>query len=346
MALETGNYISDLVITNPASTDGLGQADDHLRLIKKSLKNTFPSVVGSVTATQDELNVLDGITASTAELNTLDGATVTTAELNTLDGYTGSVSDFNKLAAVTATSDELNKLDGVVATTNEINKLAGAVVTTAEINKLSGYTGNSGDLNILSGAAAAGVSSTEFRYLDGLSGNIQSQLTSLGSTKASLSGASFTGAINVSAMNAASHVAADGVLERVSGQVYLTVDDNYYIRDSAQSTGQWRFAFDTNYGNFTASGDVTAFSDRRLKEDIETINDALDMVDEMRGVFFIKGGRASVGVIAQEMETVLPEVVHTNPEGYLSVAYGNIVGVLIEAIKELRAEVETLKAGG
>lgn len=64
----------------------------------------------------------------------------------------------------------------------------------------------------------------------------------------------------------------------------------------------------------------------------------------MRGVTFEKDGVAGLGVIAQEVEAVIPEVVMTHNDGMKSVAYGNIVGVLIEAIKELKLEVESLKA--
>ena len=94
--------------------------------------------------------------------------------------------------------------------------------------------------------------------------------------------------------------------------------------------------------SITASGDITAFSDARLKTGIRNIDNALNMVGDMRGVYFIKDGEAGIGVIAQEVEKVLPEVVKNNEE-YKSVAYGNMVGVLIEAIKELKKEVETLK---
>jgi len=67
MALETGTYISDLNASNPVSTDGLAQADDHLRLIKSTVKATFPSVSGAITATHTEINaVADGDTAATA----------------------------------------------------------------------------------------------------------------------------------------------------------------------------------------------------------------------------------------------------------------------------------------
>ena len=101
--------------------------------------------------------------------------------------------------------------------------------------------------------------------------------------------------------------------------------------------------------NLTCSGDITANSDARLKENVVTVDSALDKVSQMRGVYFNKIGeeKRSLGVIAQEIEEVLPEVVLTadDEEGIKSVAYGNIVGVLIEAIKELKAEIEELKKG-
>tara|TARA_Y100000592_G_scaffold46827_1_gene74360 strand:- start:1029 stop:1757 length:729 start_codon:yes stop_codon:yes gene_type:complete len=94
-------------------------------------------------------------------------------------------------------------------------------------------------------------------------------------------------------------------------------------------------------GNFTATGNVTAFSDERLKENVETIEGALEKVTQMRGVMYDKEGKRGTGVIAQEMQQVMPEVVQDGE--YLSVAYGNIVGVLIEAIKEIKAELEQCK---
>jgi hypothetical protein len=96
-------------------------------------------------------------------------------------------------------------------------------------------------------------------------------------------------------------------------------------------------------GNVTAAGNVTAYSDIKLKTDIATIDNALDKVLKMRGVIYtrIDTGLKGTGVIAQEIKEVLPEVVIEGET--LSVAYGNIVGVLIEAIKELKAEIEQLK---
>lgn len=102
MALETATYINGLVVTNPVATDGLAQADDHMRLIKSTIKTTFPSITGAITATQAELNVLDGITSSTAELNILDGVTSTAAEINLLDGVTATTAEINYLSGVTS----------------------------------------------------------------------------------------------------------------------------------------------------------------------------------------------------------------------------------------------------
>lgn len=94
-------------------------------------------------------------------------------------------------------------------------------------------------------------------------------------------------------------------------------------------------------GAFTATGNITAFSDERLKDNVETIEGALDKVSQMRGVMYDKDGERGTGVIAQEMQQVMPEVVHDGE--YLSVAYGNIVGVLIEAVKELKEELNKCK---
>jgi hypothetical protein len=100
-------------------------------------------------------------------------------------------------------------------------------------------------------------------------------------------------------------------------------------------------------GNLTMLGNVTAYSDARIKKDVETIDSALDLVSKMRGVRYtrIDTQKRGVGVIAQEMLEVCPEVVQqgVGDDDTLSVAYGNLVGVLIEAVKELTARVAELE---
>ena len=97
-------------------------------------------------------------------------------------------------------------------------------------------------------------------------------------------------------------------------------------------------------GDMTASGNVTAYSDERLKDNIKTIDNALDKVSQMRGVTFERKDtrKKDSGVIAQEIEKVAPELVIDGE--FKSVAYGNTVGYLIEAIKELKAELDNHKS--
>ena len=98
-------------------------------------------------------------------------------------------------------------------------------------------------------------------------------------------------------------------------------------------------------GNLTASGNVTAYSDARLKTNVQTIENSLDKTLKLRGVSYERDGKKNIGVIAQEIREILPEVVHEadDEQKTLSVSYGNVVGLLIEAIKELNAKVEDLQ---
>jgi hypothetical protein len=131
----------------------------------------------------------------------------------------------------------------------------------------------------------------------------------------------------------------------------LVSDKDMIFQGNDGGTGITALTLDmSEAGAATFNNDVTAFSDERLKTEIETINDALNKVCQMRGVSFKRtdnDGRTSVGVIAQEIEKILPEVVREDKseDKIKSVAYGNIVGVLIEAIKELKNEIEELKKG-
>lgn len=105
-------------------------------------------------------------------------------------------------------------------------------------------------------------------------------------------------------------------------------------------------------GNITATGNVTAYSDIKLKENIEVIPDALSKLMTLSGYTFDRIDDTSLGkqtgVIAQELQKVLPEAIKVNidedtKEETLSVAYGQMAGLFIEAIKELKADIEEIK---
>lgn len=111
------------------------------------------------------------------------------------------------------------------------------------------------------------------------------------------------------------------------------------------------WSFDGQNGDFVSPGNVVAYSDARVKKNIEVIVDALDKIDQIRGVTYdrtdIEGVR-HMGVIAQEVEKVAPEVITTSVNGdiedFKAVAYGNLSALLIEGIKELRGELREIKA--
>ena len=232
MALENGTYVNSLVPANPASTDGLAQADDHIRLIKSTIKNTFPNLTGAVTATQADLNNTTSIPSTLTDLGITDG------------------------------------------TNSQVLQTAG-----------------SGNFSFVS---------------------LSEGTTYTGGTGITVSGSTITCTVDTPAEVGLGNLSSNG---------------------------------NSLSGSFTASGNITAYSDSRLKSDVETIPDALAKVAKMRGVNFTMKdtGARSTGVIAQELQAVIPEAVHTNDDGYLSVAYGNLVGVLIEAINTLSEELEHLK---
>ena len=132
---------------------------------------------------------------------------------------------------------------------------------------------------------------------------------------------------------------ADGTSGNSQYEGYVNYDHNT-DGFNIGTAGTDRVTIDSS-GNLTATANVTAYSDERLKSDIKTIDNALDKVSQMRGVSFVKDDKQGSGVVAQELEKIAPELVLDGE--YKSVAYGNIVGYLIEAIKELKAEIEELK---
>lgn len=100
--------------------------------------------------------------------------------------------------------------------------------------------------------------------------------------------------------------------------------------------------------NMVVAGNITAFSDRRLKTDIQPIADALAKIKTLAGITFSRvldqSGARDTGLIAQDVQAVLPEAVLAPPGGYMSVAYGNLAGLFVEAFKELHARVEAIEA--
>lgn len=141
--------------------------------------------------------------------------------------------------------------------------------------------------------------------------------------------------INFSNLDVSGIVAGSSNFQVASGgattiRALLTVNDNI-----------------TCTGNISASGTVTSSSDATLKDNVVVIPDALEKIAGLRGVSFTRNdldddGKVHIGLIAQEVEDVFPEVI--SGEEIKSVAYGNIVAPLIEAVKTLKSQNDELFA--
>jgi len=129
--------------------------------------------------------------------------------------------------------------------------------------------------------------------------------------------------------------------------VNFGLDSDNVMRIGGWSASANRWQLDMS-GNMTVAGDVTAYSDARVKENVKTIENALDKTLALRGVSYNRTDsgdtKTKIGVIAQETLEVVPEVVNQDNDGMYNVSYGNMTALLIEAIKEQQAQIEDLKS--
>lgn len=216
MSLETGTFISDLVATNPTSSDPKAEGDDHIRLLKSTIKATFPNVSGAVTPTHTELNYVDGVTSSIqtqldGKATSAQGAKADTA-VQSVNGKTGTsvtlvkgdvglgnvdnTSDLNKPIS-TATQSALDlkaninspALTGTptaptAAPGTSTTQLATCefVVSQAFSSALPGQTGNAGKFLSTDGSGASWQSVTADGVLPSQTGNSGRFLTTNGTT--------------------------------------------------------------------------------------------------------------------------------------------------------------------
>jgi hypothetical protein len=145
-----------------------------------------------------------------------------------------------------------------------------------------------------------------------------------------------------------------------SSHVFFTGTSSTASTELMRITGTGRIGIGTSSPSFPlhvttqvtnvsiqAGFDIVAFSDIRVKEDLTPITDALTKINDITGYTYKRKdndtNKRVAGVVAQEVKAVLPEVVHEDENGMMSVAYGNMSALLIEAIKELKRENAALK---
>lgn len=146
-----------------------------------------------------------------------------------------------------------------------------------------------------------------------------------------------------SANNIRARIPSNGILEWQANIVGSSFTEVRY-----KSGSNFPLRLTMTNGNLAIRGSLSQNSDIRLKDEIEVIDGALSKVAALRGVTYNRTDTEvarQTGLIAQEVQAVLPEAVTSDEDGILSVQYANMMGLMVEAIKELKAEVEALKAG-
>jgi len=125
---------------------------------------------------------------------------------------------------------------------------------------------------------------------------------------------------------------------------YPTLSDSTSGSFTAATVSSTKLFFNPSSGTLNATA-FNSLSDERTKKNIETLDSALDKTLALRGVSytFKDSDVDSIGLVAQELEHVIPEVVSTGEDGLKSVSYGNLVGLLVEAIKDQQNQIDELK---
>jgi len=160
-----------------------------------------------------------------------------------------------------------------------------------------------------------------------------------------------SGSVSYSLIEGLSNAGSDRRVALFSGSSTIVTEQGFVVDETGsvgirinESNLPLSYALDVS-GSIRASGTVLQGSDERLKKDITPVDDALSKVDHLEGVYFKwkSDDKEDIGVIAQDIKEILPEVVSEDNNGYLNVNYSGIVPVLIEAIKELKDRVEELE---
>lgn len=333
MGLESATYINGLVASNPTSSDNANQGDNHIRLIKSAVKATFPNLTGAVTLTQGDINGVPAALDARVRTDTNAQGLNATQQLNartniglaTSDGLTEGATNLyftnaRARGAISASGDiSYNPTTGVISFS----------AAAAPVTSVAGKTG------------AVTLSTTDVSE-----GSNQYFTTARARSSISVSGGgSYNSTTGVITINASAVTSVAGR----TGAVTLSTTDisglDTALAGKLSTTGGSLSGSLSVSGTITATGDITAFSDIRVKENVETITEALFKVKQLRGVSYVSkiDHEPKIGVIAQEVERVIPEVVKTHSDGIKSVAYQNLVGLLIEAIKDLEERVAELE---
>lgn len=361
MGLEAATYLNDLVSSNPiGASDTKSFGDDHLRLIKAVLKATFPGMVAPLTiqltdagALQGPSWIMDRLSASPA-IDDLIGGLIFRGRDSAaaVIDYTNIVGRIKDPVAGT-TDSEIGLQVRVNGALTEILTIAGAGIAgvgsgltalnasnlgsgTVPNARLAGsYTGVIGTGALNAGSITNGFGSIDVGAdpITGGAGSFTTLAASAAATVGTTLGVTgiITGSNNIVAnQNFASSTVTAVLGSSAAGTVNLRPNG------VGSATGQLSVA---STGNVTVAGDLTANSDRRFKKTIEELSvpKAVDAILHVNPVSYVRTANEEkgIGFIAQDVEQYYPELVHTDDEGYKSLAYANMTAVLWSAVKYL-----------
>jgi hypothetical protein len=286
--------------------------------------------VGSIEASTATI----GGATFTGNITFAQGATVTGGATLTLPAQSGNSGKFLKTDGTVASWQTVDALPTQTGNSGKYLTTNGTTSSWQTVGTLPTQTGNSG----------------KFLTTDGTTASWGSSLSGL-----TMGGTTFTK--NATVSTDGSIVFDNGTTDTPGIKFYYANNTNFGIDVAGTAlrfvykldeTGGLVGAYMDSSGNFTAVGDITTNSDLRLKTNIKTLDNALYKVTKLEGVTYnLKAdpeGRGHTGLIAQDVQDVIPEAVIENEDGIKSVAYGNLVGLLVEAIKEQQVQINELRS--
>src|SRR6056300_1192124 len=332
----TGGGASGSVTLNVGAGTGIDVAADAISVDVSDLTTSTSDADGDFFAVVDAANAQKKLTKGNINISGFnnDSGFIDGSSLNAsnLDSGTVPIARIDLDLLTTTSNDDNADFFAVINSTGSQTKITKGSINNSGFNNDAGFTTNTGTVTSVTGG-------------NGLTGSV--------TTSGSLAVGAGTGI----------DVAADTVSVDVSD--FMSNGSNNRIITATGTdamNAEANLTFDGSTlavtGALTTTGDVTAFytSDKNLKQNIVNIDNSLDKVSKLNGVYYNWTKEAleknkhlvdekEVGVIAQDVEAVLPELVATREDGSKAVRYERLCAVLIESVKELKKEIEELKKG-
>ena len=351
------------ITSKPTTISGYGITDAYTKAeVESKIVELSPPTDISMKAdiTYVDTKVSDVVGLAPAQLDTLKEIA------DQLVADEGAVSALTAVVGTKANaSDVYTKTEIDSSLSNKVDKVTGKGLstedyTTSEKTKLSGIAVNANNyvLPIASSTVLGGVKAGTNIIIDA-NGVISANDTSVAwgeitSKPSTLSGYGITDSIQSTLVSGTSIKTINGTSVLGSGDITIsggatltndsTTNSSFYPVFTSSTSGSMTSAsvsstklyFNPSTGTFNAT-EFNAFSDKNLKENINTIDNSLDIIEKLNAVSFNwkETGRKSYGVIAQELEEVLPELVQTNDSGIKSVNYDGLIGILLAAVQAL-----------